>query len=86
MPILKQSEKVANYRLVENLAKYGYAPCKRTSDLWRHATRPMVFTLCVDDFGMKYCGKQHASNMPVILWIPSAQDTKSNATGPEVHI
>ena len=63
MLILKQSDKVANYRLVEHLAKYGYAPCKRTPDLWRHATRPMVFTLCVDDFGMKYVGKQHASHL-----------------------
>ena len=63
MPILKQSGKVRKDRLVEHLEKYGYAPCKRTSDLWRHATITMVFTVCVDDFGMKYVGKQHANHL-----------------------
>ena len=63
MLILKQSYKVANYRLVEHLTKYGYTPCKLTPDIWRYATRPMVFNLCVDNFGMKYVGKQHASHL-----------------------
>ena len=63
MPSLKQAVKVSNYMLVYHIAKYGYAPCKRTSALWRHATRPVVFTLCVDGFGVKYIGKQHANHM-----------------------
>ena len=60
---MKQPEKVANDWLVQHLAKYGYAPCKRTPDIWQYATRPMVFALCVDDFGMKYVGKQHANHL-----------------------
>ena len=59
MPGLKQAGKVANDRLVAHLAKYGYAPCKRARALWKYTSRPITFTLCVDDFGIKYVGKQH---------------------------
>ena len=60
---MKQAETFTNYRLIENFAKYGYAPCKHTSNLQRHATRPVAFTLCVGDFGVKYVGKQHANHL-----------------------
>ena len=63
MPGLKQAGKVANDRLVTHLAKYGYAPCKRTPALWKHKSRPITFTLCVDDFGIKYVGKQHIDHL-----------------------
>ena len=35
--------------------------------LWTHSWRPITFTLCVDDFGVKYVGKQHADNLIAIL-------------------
>ena len=54
MPGLKQAGKVANDRLITHLRKYGYAPCERTPALWKHSTRPVTFTLCVDDFGIEY--------------------------------
>jgi hypothetical protein len=63
MPGLKQAGKVANDRLITHLAKYGYAPCAQTPALWRHTTRPVTFTLCVDDFGIKYEGKQHVEHL-----------------------
>ena len=63
MPGLKQAGKVANERLVEHISKYDYATCKRTQSLWRHASRPVVFTLCVDGFGVKYIGKQHGNHL-----------------------
>ena len=44
MPGLKQAGKVANDRLITHLAKYGYAPCKRTPVLWKHKSRPITFT------------------------------------------
>ncbi len=31
--------------------------------LWKHDTRPIQFTLVVDDFGVKYIGKEHAQNL-----------------------
>jgi len=54
---LNQAGKVANNRLVEYLAKYGYAPVPRTPALWRHNTRDITFTLCVDNFVVKYTQK-----------------------------
>ena len=33
----------------------------------RHATRPITLTLVVDDFGVKYMGKQHAEHLIICL-------------------
>ena len=63
MPGLRKAGKVANERLTTHLANYGYAPCARTLLLWKNATRPITFTLCVDDFGIKYVGKQHVDHL-----------------------
>ena len=35
--------------------------------LWTHAWRTIRFTLCVDDFGVKYVGKKHADHLIAIL-------------------
>ena len=35
--------------------KANYVP-----GLWKHDTRPIQFTLVVDDFGVKYVGEEHA--------------------------
>ena len=63
MPGLKQAGRLANERLVNHLAKYGYAPVAQTPSLWRHHTRPVAFTLVVNDFGIKYEGKQHFDHL-----------------------
>ena len=63
MPGLKQAGRLANDRLVHHLAKYGYTPVALTPSLWRHATRPVTFTLVVDDFGIKYVGNQHLQHL-----------------------
>ena len=31
--------------------------------LWKHITKPIQFTLTVDDFGVKYEGKEHADHL-----------------------
>ena len=54
MPGLKQARRITNKRLVNHLDNYGYAPVCHTPSLWRHHTRPILFTLVVDDFGIKY--------------------------------
>ena len=35
-----------------------HTPC-----LWSHVSRPIAFTLVVDNFGVKYMGKKHADHL-----------------------
>jgi hypothetical protein len=63
MPGLKQAGRIANDRLTLHLAKYGYRPVPRTPSLWTHDTRPVTFSLVVDDFGVKYVGAKHAQHL-----------------------
>ena len=42
---------------------HGYYKCKHTPGLWRHLTRPISFTLVVDDFGVKYVGREHVDHL-----------------------
>jgi hypothetical protein len=34
-----------------------------TGTLWLHKTRPIAFSIVVDDFAVKYVGKQHADHL-----------------------
>jgi hypothetical protein len=63
MPGLKQAGRIANDRLTTHLAKSGYRPVRHTPSLWTHDTHPIVFTLVVDDFGVKHVGKEHALHL-----------------------
>jgi hypothetical protein len=63
MPGLKQAGRLANDRLTKHLAKSGYRPVRHTPSLWTHDTRPIAFALVVDDFGVKYVGKEHAMHL-----------------------
>ncbi len=45
------------------LNKHGYRQSKLVPSLWKHDTRPIQFTLVVDDFGIKYIGKEHAQHL-----------------------
>ncbi len=38
----------------KRLAPHGYYECKQMLGLWNHTSRPISFTLVVDDFGVKY--------------------------------
>jgi hypothetical protein len=60
---LKQSGLLANQLLQTRLAPFGYYPARHTLGLWLHKTRPILFTLVVDDFAVKYVGKQHAEHL-----------------------
>ena len=53
---LPQAGQIANDELVIHLAKHGYHQCEHTHGLFRHDTRPIAFSLVVDDFGVKYVG------------------------------
>ena len=45
------------------LKKAGYYKTATTPSLWRHKWRPIQFVLIVDDFGIKYVGKQNALHL-----------------------
>jgi hypothetical protein len=60
---LKQSGLLANQLLQTRLAPFGYYPARHTPGLWLHKTRPISFTLVVNDFTVKYVGKQHAEHL-----------------------
>ena len=54
---LPKAEQIENYSLTQNLAQHGYYQCCHTPGLWRHKWRPVIFSLVVDKFGVKYFGK-----------------------------
>ena len=58
---------MANKQLTEFLEPYGYYKVTHTPGLWRHKTRPIKSTLVVDNFGVKYVGKEHADHLLSIL-------------------
>jgi hypothetical protein len=60
---LKQAGLLANQLLQTRLAPFGYYPARHTPGLWLHKTRSISFTLVVDDFAVKYVGKQHAEHL-----------------------
>jgi hypothetical protein len=60
---LKQTGLLANQLLQTSLAPFGYYPARQTPGLWLHKTRPIAFSLIVDDFDVKYVGKQHADHL-----------------------
>jgi hypothetical protein len=57
---LPQAGLLANELLEKRLNKHGYQQSKLVPGLWKHDTRPIQFTLVVDDFGIKYIGKELA--------------------------
>ena len=60
---LPQAGILANKQLQFFLAEDGYHPTKNTPGLWKHETKPIAFSLVVDDFGVKYVGKQNAQHL-----------------------
>jgi hypothetical protein len=64
---LPQAGILANQRLVKHLASHGYVKAPRTPGLFNHITRPVSFCLVVDDFAIKYVGKEHADHLLACL-------------------
>ena len=54
---------LANKLLEKHLATAKYVPTPHTPGLWRHVWWPMMFTLVVDDFNIKYVGWKHAQHL-----------------------
>ena len=60
---LPQSGLLAQELLEERLGKYGYYQSSYTPGLWLHKWRPISFSLCVDDFGVKHVGEEHKQHL-----------------------
>jgi hypothetical protein len=60
---LKQAGLLANQLLQTRLAPFEYYPSRHIPGLWLHKTRHIYFTLVVDDFAVRYAGKQHADHL-----------------------
>jgi hypothetical protein len=60
---LPQAGILTNELLQRNLATDGYRPTTHTHGLWTHDTRPIPFSLVVDDFGVKYVGREHVEHL-----------------------
>ncbi len=60
---LPQAGILANKLLRKQLAPHGYYECKQTAGLWKHATRPILFTLVVNNFGVKYNNKDDVNHL-----------------------
>jgi hypothetical protein len=55
---LPQAGILANKRLRLKLAPFGYNESENIPGLWYHESRPIMFTLVVDNFGVKYICKE----------------------------
>jgi hypothetical protein len=71
---LPQAGILANKQLRRKLAPFGYYECINTPGLWYHVSRPISFTLVVNDFGVKYVRQEHADHL-----IASIRSTYKNS-------
>jgi hypothetical protein len=60
---LPQAGILANKVLQKQLASHGFYECINTPGQWKHEWHPITFTLVVDNFGIKYVGKEHAGHL-----------------------
>lgn len=58
---------LANKLLKKCLDKHGYYECQFTPGLYCHVWRPIMFSLVVDDFGVKCQGIQNAKHLKAAL-------------------
>jgi hypothetical protein len=49
------------------LNQHGYHQSNITPSLWKHDWQPLSFTLCVNNFGIKYIGWEHADHLAKTL-------------------
>ncbi len=64
---LPQSGLLANELFEKRLNKHGYHQSKLVPGLWKQEWQPIQLTLVVNDFGIKYAGKEHAEYLQKVL-------------------
>ncbi len=60
---LPQAGIIAQQLLETRLAAHGYRQSTTMPGLWGHDTRPICFTLVINDFGVKYLNKANAEHL-----------------------
>jgi hypothetical protein len=60
---LLQAGIIAQQILKERLQKHGYCQSQMTPDLWKHNTCPISFSLVINNFRVKYVGKENAQHL-----------------------
>ena len=63
MYVLPQARVLAIKLLKECLRNHGYYEVPHIPGLFQHVTRQIWFTLVVDDFGIKYVGKENIDHL-----------------------
>jgi hypothetical protein len=58
---------LAHRILEQRLNEQGYQQSQVTPGLWKHLLRSISFTLCTDNFGMKYFGREHAKHLLQVI-------------------
>ena len=53
----------ANKLLWKHLLPHGYYKCANTTGLWKHIIRPILFILVINNFGVKYVGREHVEHL-----------------------
>ena len=64
---LPQSRLLANELLEKRLNERGHQQRKLVPGLWKHECQSLQFILVVDDFGVKYVGKEHTLHLKQTL-------------------
>ncbi len=64
---LPQAGCIANDKLIPILEAAGYHQTEHTPGLFTHETRLVAFSLVVNDFGIKYVGKENAEHLLATL-------------------
>ena len=78
---LPQAGILANKLLAERLAGDGYFQTAHTPGLWKHTSIPIMFVICVDDFGVQYVGAENSHYFITTLNNPH-QKHRCLITGP----
>jgi hypothetical protein len=59
----QEAGRITYDRLKEFLAPHGYAPLAHTPGLWRDTNTNLVFSLVIDEFGVKFTNKRDADHL-----------------------
>ncbi len=60
---LPQAGIITQGLLAKRLKEHGYSQSETTPGPWKHKWHPVWFSLVVDNFGVKYIGKEHAQHL-----------------------
>ena len=64
---IPQAGNIAHDALVKYLETYGYHHTNNTPGIWKHDIWPINFTLVIDNFGVRYYGKEHSHHLKKVL-------------------